>query len=481
MTETSAPTPGGTPGDAIRPAFRDKLSWYLGTSAFWFATGMKWFVLLQLLPHLVGRIVPPDQKDLWWGRISGIGAIEAMIGPAVFGYLSDRCRSRYGRRRPFIAVGAALTAIALLFLAGADTLWLFFVGYLALQISDDVGTGPYAALVPDYVPESRRGRASGILSQLQLIAQVVGAVLGMAASGRPEVILYVIAAVNLVCAAIVIVTVHEPPGVASTGSATGAGVASTGSATGAGVASTGSATGAAARREPRPPVGVGTTHVSGRRLADALRRGVAQWIEPWRSHDFRWVWFTRFLNSLGFYIILNYLVFYMQERVRVFRLPFVTLDGALQATIALTLLISIAGAVGAVWGGNMADRIGRKRTIYAAGWLMGATLVPFALVPHYGLIVLLSPVFGLGYGTYLSATWALTSDVLPSKEDTGRDMGIWQMSVAAPQVVAGLVVGAVIYAANRVSPGLGYSIAFMFSSLAFLAGSLLVRLVRGSS
>jgi MFS family permease len=178
-------------------------------SAFWFATSFKWFIVLQLLPLLVAGVVPEAEKNLWWGRISGIGAIEAMIGPAVFGYLSDRYRSRWGRRRPFIAIGAALTAVALLFLGRADSLWMFFAGYLLLQISDDVGTGPYAAIIPDLVPEERRGRASGILSQLQLLAQIAAAVAGLLLAKSVFSIFLLIAIVNVVCAAIVLRTVRE--------------------------------------------------------------------------------------------------------------------------------------------------------------------------------------------------------------------------------------------------------------------------------
>ncbi len=104
-----------------------------------------------------------------------------------------------------------------------------------------------------------------------------------------------------------------------------------------------------------------------------------------------------------------------------------------------------------------------------------------ALVPTYWFIVLLSPVFGIGYGAYLSTTWALAADILPSREDAAREMGIWQMSIAAPQVVAGFFVSMLINQGNLLRPGLGYTLAFLFAAGAFLAGSVLVRFVRGST
>jgi MFS family permease len=432
------------PGDQRSSLFRDRLSWYLGVSVYWFATSFKWFILLQLMPLLVNGVVPPQEKDLWWGRISGLGAIEAMIGPALFGYMSDRLRCRYGRRQPFIAIGAALTAITLLFLASADRLWMFFAGYVALQISDDVATGPYAALVPDHVPEERRGRASGILGQLQLLAQIVAAGVALALTGRPDAILWTIAGVNLSCALIVIATLREGRlGVVIRPSD--------------------------ASVKPASSLGAGLVRVA------------RAWMATWHSADFRWVWFTRFLNALGFYVILDYLLFYLQDSVRTFRLPGLALPGPFEASIFLSLIISLAGAVSAVWAGNLADRIGRKRIIYLAGWLMFVTLVPFALIPTYWVIVLLSPVFGIGYGAYLSTTWALAADILLNREDAAKDMGIWQMSIAAPQVVAGFFVSVLINQGNLLRPGLGYTFAFLFAAGAFLAGSVLVRFVRGST
>lgn len=438
-----------TAAPARAPLFRDTLGWYLGISSYWFATSFKWFIVLQLLPLLVGDVVPAEQKNLWWGRISGVGAIEAMIGPALFGYLSDRCLSRFGRRRPFIALGAGITALALLFLGSADRLWMYFAGYLALQISDDVATGPYAALVPDLVPEERRGYASGILSQLQLLAQIAAAVVAFTLSKNVLLLFALIAGVNILCAALVLITVREPR--AALG----------------------------ARADGRARLAGDAEKAPG--LAAKLARGARNWAEPWQSRDFRWVWFTRFLNALGFYIILSYLPNYLKDSVRVFRLPGLTLTEPFQATILMSLILSLFGAVSAVFGGKLADAWGRKRVIYVAGWIMFATLVPFSLFPVYALIVFLAPFFGIGYGAYLSATWALAADVLPSREEAAKDMGIWQMSVAAPQVVAGFFVSLLIHYGNRQAAGMGYSLAFLFASFSFLAGSVMVKRIKGSS
>ena len=51
------------------------------------------------------------------------GPITGLIVQPIVGHLSDHSRSRFGRRRPFLVTGGLLTAIALVFMPNATTLW----------------------------------------------------------------------------------------------------------------------------------------------------------------------------------------------------------------------------------------------------------------------------------------------------------------------------------------------------------------------
>lgn len=405
-------------------------------SSFWFATSFKWFILLTLMTGQVRELVPDGEKNKWWGLIFAVGAFEAMIGPGIYGYLSDRCRSRFGRRRPFIAIGGALTALALIWLGFADQLWMLLVGYILVQIADDIGTGPYSALIPEFVPEEERGRASGIMGLLKLLAQISAAVAGVIL-GSVELIYIAMAVINLLAAIWVIITVKEP---------------------------------AFAYEKP-------ATRFD---LKESFR-GI---LVPFSKPDFRWVWLTSFLNALGFYLIVAYLPNYLKDAV--FDMSKVLpddIDSFLRTrTIGLAVIISLTGAVSSIVAGKLADRMGRKKIIVWSGWIMFATLIPFALIPNYTVMLALAVVFGIGYGAYLSSDWALVSDILQSKDDIGRDMGLWQMSVATPQIIAGGI-GLLIDAVNRqFTPHyLGYSVAFFIASFGFLFGSTLVKRVKGST
>lgn len=410
----------------------EKKPWYLGLSAYWFATSMKWFILFFLTPSIVNKIVPDGEKNRWWGLIVAVGAAEAMIGPAIMGWLSDRTPTKWGRRRPFIALGAAMTAISLLLMGQSNSIWLLMGSYLLIQISDDIGTGPYSSAIPELVPETGRGRASGAMGLLQLSGQVVAVGIGLFLGSDPWMIFLTMAAVNVVCAILSIIAI------------------------------------AALEHQ----------NVISEKPVEKLKFSTL-W-SPLKDPDFRWAWLTRFLNAIGFYVVLNYLLNFLKDVVKTYDLGFLSFDDPFKATIAMAAILSLTGAISSVINGRRTDRVGRKRVVIEAGVLMFIALAAFCFVSDYKLVAPLAIIFGVGYGAYLSADWALVSDVLPDKDNPARDMGVWQMSVAAPQVFSGLI-GGIIDMGNRQGGGLGYRIAFGLASIALLFGSVLVKKIKGST
>jgi MFS family permease len=99
-------------------------------------------------------------------------------------------------------------------------------------------------------------------------------------------------------------------------------------------------------------------------------------------------------------------------------------------------------------------------------------------------------IFGIGYGAYISVDWALGADVLPNKEDAGKDMAVWHVSMTLPQQIAplcaGLILGSfkigeVVEGTDKVARyGLaGYGVVFGIAAVSFFVGGILVKNVRG--
>ncbi len=400
--------------------------WYAVLSAYWFATSFKWtLVLFVLLPARVAELVDPAEKAYRLGLLFGLGAVMATLGPPIWGYISDRFPTAYGRRMPYLAVGSVLTAGALALMALAPSYPLLFLGYLLLQVSDDLATGPYSALIPDLVPKARRGVASGWMGGLQALAQIAAGVAGFLGQSLAA-LFFLVALLNLLAAGLTLAYVREPKGV--------------------------------------PPRQEG--------LWESLRL-------PWRDPDFRWVWSTRFLVMLGQYLVQTYLQYYLDDVVRVFSVfGRVIASRAYQAAGLLVLFISAGAVLSSVPAGRMSDRLGRKRIVYVSGGFLTLAIVPLLLFPRFDLLLPLALVFGAAYGAYAAVDWALVSDVLRKPENHATDMGVWQTSIVLPQIVAGMFGGGVD-ALNRAQPGQGYTAAFVVAGLAFLLGSVLVSRIRG--
>jgi MFS family permease len=175
---------------------------------------------------------------------------------------------------------------------------------------------------------------------------------------------------------------------------------------------------------------------------------------------------------------LLYVSNYLTDRVKTLSLFGINLGSPKNASLAAALAISLMGALGALVASKLTDSLGRKKTIALSGWVMALPIIPFALVPRYEVMFLAAVVFGFAYGIYLSASFALASDVLPNPDDAAKDMGLWQASVATPQILNGLVGSLVDYGNRTLGNGMGYSMAFLLSSAAFLAGCLLVGKVK---
>jgi maltose/moltooligosaccharide transporter len=96
-----------------------------------------------------------DELALLWiaAPITGL-----LVQPVV-GHLSDRTWGRLGRRRPYILAGALLTALALLAMPSVTTLWSACLMLWVLTASINIAMEPFRALVADTLPEPQRTSA----------------------------------------------------------------------------------------------------------------------------------------------------------------------------------------------------------------------------------------------------------------------------------------------------------------------------------
>lgn len=84
------------------------------------------------------------------------GPIAGLLVQPIIGEWSDRTSGRWGRRRPFMAVGAVLTCAALVAMAYASTVWTAAVALWLLTFSLNIVMEPFRALMGDVAPPDER-------------------------------------------------------------------------------------------------------------------------------------------------------------------------------------------------------------------------------------------------------------------------------------------------------------------------------------
>src|ERR671931_199098 len=105
--------------------------------------------------------LPTLLPNLAVGALLLVAGIIGALDEAIVGYFSDRTRSRWGRRIPYIVAGAPLWAIFFVLLftppadagAAATAVYLFFV-FSLVALFGALASAPYEALLPEIVPSS---------------------------------------------------------------------------------------------------------------------------------------------------------------------------------------------------------------------------------------------------------------------------------------------------------------------------------------
>jgi Na+/melibiose symporter-like transporter len=144
-------------------------------NANWFALTTRSQVLTPLVvPLLVQEFVGDAAKGTYVGTMRLWALMAALLFQAVRGMLSDRSRSRWGRRRPFIAAGnlGEVVVFGLIGLSagleGMAGYWVLFGLFLLSMLSSNTSHAATNALIPDLVPTTQKGIYSGIKAALEL-------------------------------------------------------------------------------------------------------------------------------------------------------------------------------------------------------------------------------------------------------------------------------------------------------------------------
>jgi MFS family permease len=125
------------------------------------------------------------------GFIMTFDNILAVVLQPYIGFLSDSTRTKIGRRKPFILIGAPLGALFFMMIPFAkltNIFWLILV-VIIMNIAMAIFRSPVIALMPDIVPSRDRSKANGVINFMggfgSLLAFFIGGILFDIADSLP--------------------------------------------------------------------------------------------------------------------------------------------------------------------------------------------------------------------------------------------------------------------------------------------------------
>jgi MFS family permease len=360
----------------------------VGTKYIWLMVAAQFGVFVAFITPIaislairVGQLAPGHEEYL--GYITGTGALVPLLTAPFFGVLSDRTRSRFGRRRPWMIAGTVVGMISLLVMATAPSIWVLGVGWVLAQFGWGTALSNLQISTADRLPEEQRGKVAGLSG----FAQQIGPVLGVALSGGltgSNLLLFLVPGV--VGALLVLAFVVF-----------------------------------AAERDSRDML-----------LGPALtaRTLAAKYVyNPRRHPDFSWNWLGRLLFYLGLTFNTTFTAFFFAARLGM------TVEEVAGLIAVLGGAGILATATGAIGGGFLSDRLRRRRPfVLAAAVVFGLGAVLMAVAPGTALLFAGSLICSLGIGAFAAVDQALLLDVLPERDtDAGRFMGITGFATSIPQ------------------------------------------------
>ena len=384
------------------------------------AGGLSVICIKQLLLPLQVSLIDPIHTNSSFTLVASLSAFIGMGASPLLGAISDRTPWRWGRRRPWIVFGLITLIIGLLIMAFANSIAGLLFGEIVIQIGNDTLFVTLNALIPDLVPPQQRTLATAAGGVAPTVGGIVGLLLvaGLTNTRVPAQGYSLLAVVSTLLVLGVLIVVHEYPLPA----------------------------------RALPPF--------------RMRSFLFGLIRPLGRRDFALIFASRFLAFLGFTILGAYLLFSIRNG-NVIPVPV-----AVRWVTTFQVLSAIALLIASLVIG-FAKRNRRLKPLVTGGaLLMTVGLLTLVVMPIWPQMLLAACIFGAGFGIYLAADLELAVRVLPRQEDSGKDLGILNMTIFLTLIISPIIGGVTIAVTHS------YAILFGLAALACLGAAGLILLVK---
>lgn len=462
------------------------LKWYdaITMNIVYFGITLRSQTLTPLIvPLLVQQFVGESTKGSAYGTIRLATLMVALLVQAAAGALSDRSTSRFGKRRPFIALSGILEIIAFIAVGiiagtmeGMTGYYTLFAVLIFSMVSSNIGHGAAQGIIPDLVLSERRGRYSAIKAFFELplpLIVVAFTVSRMVSNGNIWGAIITISVVMFVTTVLTMFVREEPqPGPAKPidWQALGRLLIMTLTFTaiillaGWGV------------RQLLPillslpnlqsSILIAIVGVACMLLAVAV--GVIMSVrislgeQASQRPSFTWWVINRLAFLVGANNLSSFVLYLIQERF-----PQFAGEKAAGPTSQLMLIVGIAILLISLPGGWLTDKFGKKPLLLFSGIMASLGTLLVILANSMPLMYVGGVLIGLATGIFFSANWALGTELVP-EDQSGKWLGISNLAGAGAGAVGAYIGGPIGDGAGYVLLMGLYGFLFLFSTLALI-------------
>ena len=385
---------------------------FFGVSVIWALYNAYVPIFLKESFHLSSTLI---------GLTMTIDNILAILLLPWLGALSDRTRSRLGRRRPYILIGSALALGFFLLIPAANAyqrLGLMMLVVVAMNLSMALFRSPVIALMPDITPSRFRSQANGIVNFMGGLGALLVFFGGKPLYDRQPSLPFVVGGLVMFAASmLVVILIREP----------------------------------AAERGQEERFSI----------ADSFRALAANLKDVFAGE-----------KSL-FFILLAILCWFIgYNAIETFFTSYAKYHlGMKESTGALILgFFSVTFMAASLGAGFLGARLGRKRTIRIGLLVVCATMVLALALKSFLPLAVIFAVGGLGWSLVNVNSLPMVVD-MTTLEKVGGYTGLYYFFSQAANIIAPPVAGALIDA-------FGYASLMVFASVLFVAAFFVMSLVR---
>lgn len=339
--------------------------------------------LIVSLSLKVLQLVPETEKESALGLVTALGALSALIANPIFGHLSDRTRSRFGRRRPWLIGGVVGGILAAILIVLAPNIPMLVIAWVLSQAAYNATLASLSALLADQVPEEQRAKASGIFGAIGFLGMVPAMLIAAVFAANLTVILLAMPVVAVIIVVIVCVFIPDPQ--------------------------------------------IEHIEQAHRSILEVFRAFI---FNPFKAPMFTLVWIQRAAMQFGYTVVSTFGLFYLIVRLGMEDVA------AASLTSTATLVGAALNFAAAFACGYLASRRGNYGSfIVGSALIMALSLLLKAFtqdIPVFWISTLLA---GLALGAYYAVDLALAMRTLPVGEE-GKYLGIFNLAKTLPQSVA---------------------------------------------